>query len=78
MSQPEDLTAIQRRLDELVDRVGQLERTVDQLRSGPATRGERKTPGHHELVTIPDTPYNSALWTDSDDEGLGASDRHAP
>lgn len=78
MSQPEDLTAIQRRLDELVDRVGQLERTVDQLRSGPATRGEQKTPGRHELVTIPDTPYNSALWTDSDDEGLGASDRHAP
>ncbi|MGW7412227.1 hypothetical protein [Streptomyces sp. NPDC054863] len=31
-----------------------------------------------ELITIPDAPYDSALWTDSDDEGLGARDRHAP
>jgi regulator of replication initiation timing len=31
-----------------------------------------------ELLSIPDTPYNSALWTDSDDEGLGARDRRAP
>jgi hypothetical protein len=80
MSQQEDLTAIQLRLDELVERVGQLERTVDQLRgAGPATRAEpKKAPDRPELVTIPDTPYNSALWTDTDDEGLGARDRHAP
>jgi hypothetical protein len=31
-----------------------------------------------ELVTISDTPYDVALWTDSDDEGLGARDRRAP
>ncbi|MFJ2740509.1 hypothetical protein ACIO3O_12645 [Streptomyces sp. NPDC087440] len=31
-----------------------------------------------ELITIPDAPYDSTLWTDSDDEGLGARDRHAP
>jgi uncharacterized protein YlxW (UPF0749 family) len=31
-----------------------------------------------ELITISDTPYDTALWTDSDDEGLGARDRHAP
>ncbi|MCX5204445.1 hypothetical protein OG897_23695 [Streptomyces sp. NBC_00237] len=31
-----------------------------------------------ELITIPDAPYDSALWTDSDDEGLGARDRRAP
>ncbi|MFH8988760.1 hypothetical protein [Streptomyces sp. NPDC017940] len=31
-----------------------------------------------DLVTIPDTPYDRSLWTDSDDEGLGARDRHAP
>ncbi|MEW2294500.1 hypothetical protein ABZ719_17595 [Streptomyces sp. NPDC006743] len=30
------------------------------------------------LVTISDTPYDISLWTDSDDEGLGARDRHAP
>ena len=31
-----------------------------------------------DLVTIPDTPYDGSLWTDSDDEGLGARDRRAP
>ncbi|WP_433545860.1 hypothetical protein ACQPZG_12385 [Streptomyces sp. CA-294286] len=35
-------------------------------------------PPRVELITIPDAPYDSALWTDSDDEGLGARDRHAP
>ncbi|MDN3026526.1 hypothetical protein [Streptomyces sp. S.PB5] len=29
-----------------------------------------------DLVSIPDTPYDSSLWTDSDDEGLGA--HHGP
>ncbi|HLL35317.1 hypothetical protein [Streptomyces sp.] len=33
---------------------------------------------HEQLVTISDTPYDVALWTDSDDEGLGARDRRAP
>ena len=77
MSQQEDLTAIKQRLDELVQRVGELERTVDQLR-GPVTAAEPKQADRPELVTIPDAPYNHALWTDSDDEGLGARDRHAP
>jgi hypothetical protein len=79
MSQQEDLTAIKQRLDELVQRVGELERTVDQLRgTGPVTAAEPKQADRPELVTIPDAPYNHALWTDSDDEGLGARDRHAP
>ncbi|AVH56729.1 MULTISPECIES: hypothetical protein [Streptomyces] len=34
--------------------------------------------GRPDLVPIPDTPYDDTLWTDSDDEGLGARDRHAP
>ncbi|MEU8568254.1 hypothetical protein AB0C51_07775 [Streptomyces pathocidini] len=38
-------------------------------------RGETLKP---EMVTIPDTPYNAALWADAEDEGLGARDRHAP
>ncbi len=42
---------------------------------GPAGR---RTPARPELITIPDAPYDSALWTDSDDEGLGARDRRAP
>jgi hypothetical protein len=40
--------------------------------AGPAT------PRRPELVSIPDTPYDNTLWTDSDDEGLGARDRRAP
>jgi hypothetical protein len=31
-----------------------------------------------EMVTIPDTPYDSSLWSDAEDEGLGARDRRAP
>ncbi|MGI5402680.1 hypothetical protein ACQEVG_25175 [Streptomyces sp. CA-135486] len=79
MSQQEDLTAIQQRLDQLVQRVAELERTVGQLRgAGPAAAAAPKEAGRPELVTIPDVPYNNALWTDSDDEGLGVRDRHAP
>ncbi|MFI9581358.1 hypothetical protein ACIHCQ_05840 [Streptomyces sp. NPDC052236] len=83
MSEQEEFAAMRHRLDELVERVGELEQTVDQLRTaGPATSApkpsEPKPQSRPELVTIPDTPYNHALWTDSDDEGLGARDRHAP
>ncbi|WP_282084543.1 hypothetical protein [Streptomyces tendae] len=35
-------------------------------------------PRRPDLVPIPDTPYDGSLWTDSDDEGLGARDRRAP
>lgn len=31
-----------------------------------------------EMVTIPDKPYDHGLWSDVDDEGVGAKDRHAP
>ncbi|WP_411141191.1 hypothetical protein [Streptomyces sp. x-80] len=31
-----------------------------------------------DMVTIPDAPYDATLWTDAEDEGLGAKDRHAP
>ncbi|NSC23686.1 hypothetical protein FM076_22020 [Streptomyces albus subsp. chlorinus] len=31
-----------------------------------------------EMVTISDQPYDPGLWTDVDDEGLGARGRHAP
>ncbi|ANW18333.1 hypothetical protein [Streptomyces clavuligerus] len=82
MSQQDDLAVLRHRVDELVQRVGQLERTVDRLRgAGGRTNGSaagRRPPERTELVTIPDVPYNHALWTDSDDEGLGVRDRHAP
>jgi len=31
-----------------------------------------------DMVSIPDTPYDRGLWSDADDEGVGAKDRHAP
>jgi hypothetical protein len=85
MSQQVDLTTIRLRLDDLLQRVGELERTVeqlrgakDQLRTGTTAPTAPKPVAHHELIFIPDVPYDNALWTDSDDEGLGVRDRHAP
>ncbi|MDI3423515.1 hypothetical protein [Streptomyces luteolus] len=31
-----------------------------------------------EVIRIPDKPYDNSLWSDVDDEGLGAKDRRAP
>ncbi|MDX3852459.1 hypothetical protein [Streptomyces sp. AK02-01A] len=76
MSLQDDLTAVRRCLDDLVRTVGQLERSLAQLQeneSRPLLAGRAD-----DLVTITDTPYNTALWTDSDDEGLGVRDRRAP
>ncbi|MEV2249899.1 hypothetical protein AB0I94_04920 [Streptomyces sp. NPDC050147] len=103
MALHDDLTAVQRCVDDLVRTVGKLEQQVgvgpqgglagidvrrvrmdaDHLResfallraAAPVSAAPPKRP---DLVTIPDAPYDSSLWTDSDDEGLGASDRHAP
>lgn len=76
MSLQDDVTAVKRCLDDLVRTVGRLERNLALLReneSRPQSAGRVD-----DLVTIPDTPYNSELWTDSDDEGLGVRDRRAP
>lgn len=79
MSQPEDLTAVHRRIDELVQRVADLERMVGRLNEAVPAAPSRATPKDRpEVVTIPDAPYNAALWTDSDDEGLGLRNRRAP
>ncbi|MDX3225825.1 hypothetical protein [Streptomyces sp. ME19-01-6] len=94
MSLNDDLTAVQRCLDDLVRFVHRLEQSVgtdgleirrvrtdaDHLRESLAllretAPAERSSP---EMVLVPDAPYNSALWSDVDDEGLGARDRHAP
>lgn len=95
----DDLTAIQRRLDDLVRSLASVEPQVghtldmrrvrtdaDHLREslallretarGCGSGGQRGVP--LEMVTIPDTPYDRSLWTDAEDEGLGAKDRHAP
>ncbi|MCQ4211557.1 MULTISPECIES: hypothetical protein [Streptomyces] len=95
MSMNDDLTVIQRCVDDLARAVGRIQPQLD----GPDLRRVRADTDHlresvallrasaateqhprptENLVTIPDTPYDSSLWTDSDDEGLGARDRHAP
>ncbi|NEB04449.1 hypothetical protein [Streptomyces sp. SID13726] len=54
---------------------------ADRLRESLALLKEGSSPAapkKPQLVPIPDTPYDNTLWTDSDDEGLGARDRRAP
>lgn len=52
-----------------------LRESVALLRAAAAAPTPPRRPA---LVPVSDTPYDSSLWTDSDDEGLGARDRHAP
>lgn len=96
MSVHDELTSVQRCLDDLARSVGRLEQQIgsggldmrrvradaDHLRESVALLRETATtpaaPKRPDLVTIPDTPYDDSLWIDSDDEGLGARDRHAP
>ncbi|WP_405489288.1 hypothetical protein [Streptomyces sp. NBC_00096] len=73
MSLQDDLTAVRRNLNELVRSVERLEKDV--ARQTPAAS---RPPGETGMISVPDTPYDSSLWTDSDDEGLGARDRRAP
>ncbi|MBW5482097.1 hypothetical protein [Streptomyces bambusae] len=74
MSLQDDLNAVRRNLDELTRKVEQLEKKA--ARQKP--EGSAAPPDRSRMVTVPDTPYDNALWTDTDDEGLGARDRHAP
>ncbi|MFF4351706.1 hypothetical protein [Streptomyces sp. NPDC001530] len=95
MSVHDDLTSVQRCLDDLARSVGRLEQQIgtglemrrvrvdaDHLRESLALLREAAdqpaAPRRPDLVAIPDAPYDNSLWTDSDDEGLGARDRHAP
>lgn len=72
MSLNDDLAAVRRNLDELTRKVERLEQQAAGRRPAAAA------PDPSLMVTVPDTPYDSTLWTDSDDEGLGARDRRAP
>ncbi|MGW0992619.1 hypothetical protein [Streptomyces sp. NPDC002520] len=95
MSVHDELTSVQRCLDDLNRSLGNLEKQIGS--SGLEMRRVRMDAGHlresvtllresvntpaskqPELVSISDAPYDISLWTDSDDEGLGARDRHAP
>jgi hypothetical protein len=94
MSVQDDLTSVQRCLDDLSRSVGRLEKQLgsggldmrrvradaDHLRESVALLREAASspnaPRKPELVTVPDTPYDTSLWVDTDDEGLGA--HHGP
>ncbi|WP_317445206.1 hypothetical protein [Streptomyces collinus] len=96
MSVYDELTSVQRCLDDLYRSLGRLEKQVgsgglemrrvrvdaDHLRESLGLLRDAAStpaaPNRPDLVTISDTPYDISLWTDSDDEGLGARDRHAP
>lgn len=96
MSVHDELTSVQRCLEDLARSVGRLEQQIgsgglemrrvradaNHLRESVALLREAANtpaaPKRPDLVTIPDTPYDDSLWIDSDDEGLGARDRHAP
>ncbi|WMX45228.1 hypothetical protein [Streptomyces roseicoloratus] len=75
MSVQDDLAAVRRRLQDLEHTVEELERRVGAERAAPGMPAKGRA---ESMVTIPDTPYDSQKWTDTDDEGLGARDRHAP
>ncbi|MFI8825881.1 hypothetical protein [Streptomyces sp. NPDC053431] len=75
MSDQDDLAAVKRRLQDLERTVEELERRVGAERSTPKVPRDDRA---ESMVTIPDAPYDSQKWTDIDDEGLGARDRHAP
>ncbi|WP_447039746.1 hypothetical protein [Streptomyces sp. DSM 118878] len=101
MALHDELSAVQRCVDDLVRTVTRLEEQAgdqlagvdvrrvrtdtDRLRESVALLHSSAVPPmptrRPDLLTISDTPYDRALWTnagDVDDEGLGARDRHAP
>ncbi|MFF5720115.1 hypothetical protein [Streptomyces buecherae] len=94
MSVHDDLTAVQRSLDDLVRSVGRLEKQVgsdsldvrrvrtdaDHLRESVALlrAASPSEPVRPERVPVPDTPYDRTLWADAEDEGLGSREGRAP
>jgi hypothetical protein len=46
--------------------------------AAPQLEHAHAAPLHPEMITIPDAPYDAALWAGADDEGLGASNRSTP
>jgi hypothetical protein len=94
MSVHDELSTVQRCVDDLVRSLRQLEQQLggsgglemrrvradaDHLRESVALLREAAPapdrPRRPDLVPISDIPYDSSLWTDSDDEGLGAHRR---
>ncbi|MDQ4084691.1 MAG: hypothetical protein M3165_02645 [Actinomycetota bacterium] len=62
-----------RRLSSDVERLGA---DLDEL--GEPQPGYRRVPSLEELEEIPDREYDASMWSDAEQEGFGAPDRHAP
>lgn len=45
---------------------------------GEPQPGHRPGPLPEELEEIPDVEYDLSMWSDAEQEGFGAPDRHAP
>ncbi|MFE6973488.1 hypothetical protein [Streptomyces sp. NPDC057682] len=75
MSLHDELTDVQHCLDDLVRTVARLERSIARLRE---TDRATDPLARDDVITIAEAPYDSSLWTDADDEGLGVPGRHAP
>ncbi|MEV6669488.1 hypothetical protein [Streptomyces sp. NPDC051162] len=94
MSLNDEVTAVQRCLDDLGRALARLEPLLGardlelrRVRTDAAHLRESVTllrSAHSpeaprpEPVPVPDAPYDASLWKDADEEGLGARDRHAP
>lgn len=60
---------------------GHLRESIALLRESAATAATSVAVDRPDRVVVPDDPYDSSLWTNTDgldDEGLGAQGRHAP
>jgi hypothetical protein len=62
-----------RRLSSDVQRLGA---DLDEL--GDPQPGHRPGPSLEDLEEIPDREYDASMWSDAEQEGFGAPDRHAP
>lgn len=60
----------------LVSDVQRLGTDLDEL--GDPKPGHRPGPPLEELEEIPDREYDASMWSDAEQEGFGAPDRHAP
>ncbi|MPZ94055.1 MAG: hypothetical protein GEU96_03880 [Propionibacteriales bacterium] len=51
---------------------------ADLAELGDPQPGHRPGPAPEELEEIPDDDYDASMWSDAEQEGFGAPDRHAP
>ncbi|SDC47406.1 hypothetical protein [Actinokineospora iranica] len=65
-----DIPAV-RRLDNDIERIDIDAGDFSPTSTAPVPRGSRES----EVVVVPDTPYDPALWQGADDEGVGGYQR---